>query len=508
MKKFLLTICLGLACLRGTTRGDDDKKAPVNHDQERRQKELVLQRKRAMEAAVKKYAEAQALLRVDADSDACVAEHNQRGACLVTARDFNRAVGLAEPDDGLGSTAEEKRARIRGTRRDLLRQMLQGEYLADELKATGLENEVIRRAQEADKRKWNDIAKRVGEAPLRELYRRFAENFAARESRVYQVAASTDSLWVDSLSKLPPPAATDPGAASWAIVGDSLMPPELDEAGRTLKKPKSALTLPWKAGYACIRLVSVRRTPAVPFQQALPTLVSLMPYLDLDPDSLHALQNARKYYADHPAEFRRPDTLDLDVALVPGMTDSAGTEKRQPPPRRLESPALPEQARLWLAEKIAQPKVRDSLKLGRALGPVFLGVGTWTFRVDRIRKGIGSDDFEHVRDSLEARLLRVEHSRGLAEVQRGLAEKNRSLGMSIFLRLMEERETVDRDELEQRIKADSTEIAAILSPDMPPQKVRENQEAFARARIMQDRRDKSYDAWLRRSVTLAGIDPE
>ena len=51
-------------------------------------------------------------------------------------------------------------------------------------------------------------------------------------------------------------------------------------------------------------------------------------------------------------------------------------------------------------------------------------------------------------------------------------------------------------------------MAAMLSPGMPQEKVRKNQEAFARVRIMQDRRDKSYEAWLERSVTLAGIDPD
>ena len=142
------------------------------------------------------------------------------------------------------------------------------------------------------------------------------------------------------------------------------------------------------------------------------------------------------------------------------------------------------------------------------MGPVFLGVGTWTFRIAGIRKGIGSEGFDQVRDGLEARLLRLEHDRGMAEVQQGLREKNRALGMTVFQRLLEEREPVDRDEMERRIKTDSAEMATMLAPDMPAEKVRKNQEAFARVHIMQDRRDKSYDAWLQRSVTLAGIDPD
>ena len=92
------------------------------------------------------------------------------------------------------------------------------------------------------------------------------------------------------------------------------------------------------------------------------------------------------------------------MALSPGgPEDSAVTEMRRPPQRRLESPARPEHMRLWLADGMARPNARDSFRPGCTLGPIFLGVGTWTFRIAGIRKGIGADGFDQVRARLRFR---------------------------------------------------------------------------------------------------------
>ncbi|HKP95810.1 MAG TPA: peptidylprolyl isomerase [Fibrobacteria bacterium] len=524
MKKLLLSICLGLACthgLRAETPYEDKKKIQPDPAVERQQRERAEKRRLAYEMQARKYAEAQALLRVDADSGDCLAMHNQRGVCLVNAQAFNRAVGSVEPDDGLGATPEKKRERIRGTRRELLKQMLQGEFLTDALKATGLEGEVVRRAQDAETHKWAQAAKAIGETRLRAIYRRYREIFAARESRVYQVLASTDSLWIDSLSKLPPSVAPrDPQSrVPWVSVPDTLMPPELAEAGSSLKKKKSALTVSWKAGYACIRLASVLKVPSIPFEQALPTLVGLIPYTD--PDSLQALQEAQAYYTAHPAEFRNPDTLVLDVALVPGEAANAAWA-RQPRQIRLQSLELPEQVGLWLTGPPTQPNARsalpnarsalpngrDSLRVGATLGPVFLGVGTWTFRIAQIRKGAGLAGFEEARDSLDALLQRRRTAQALAEVRDAQLDKNRTLGMRIFEDLLDERHPPEEAELNRRMQADSSELAAMLPRDLPPEKVRENLRVFSLMKLAQARRDQSYESWLKESVTLEKMDPD
>lgn len=530
-RRILLSICLGLSCAPGARaegRPDEEKKAPPNSAVERAHQERARKHKLFQEMQAKKYAEAQVLLRINADSGDCVAAHKQRGVCLVNAQTFNRVVSSVEPDDGLGVTPEKRRERIQGTRRELLRQMLQGEFLMDELKATGLENEVIKRAEEAEKHRWAEAVTAIGETRLRAIYQRYREAFAARESRLYQVLASTDSIWIDSLSKLSASPAPEEKQSrlSWVSLPDTLMPPELVKAGLTLKKTKSTATVPWKAGYACIRLASVRKSPSVPFDQAVPTLVGLMPFQD--PDSLQSLQEAKAYYAAHPAEFRNPDTLVLDVALVPGdMADTVS--ERLPRQKRIQSTELPEQVGLWLAAtpanpnqgsgkpdgqpgqtnaRLAQTTARDSLRVGATLGPVFLGVGTWTFRVAQIRKGAGLVRFEEARDSLEARLQRERTAQALAEVRDARLDKNRSLGMRIFEDLLDKRHAPDEAVLSRRMEVDSAELAAMLPRDLSPEKVRENLKAFSLMRLAQARRDRSYEEWLKESVTLAGIDPD
>lgn len=516
MKKFLLSICLWLACPHGARAEaslEEGKKNWPDRALERQLRERAEKQRLAHDMQIRKYAEAQALLRVNADSDDCLAIHVQRG-CLVKAQAFNRAVGSVEPDHGLGETPDKKRERIRFIRRELLKQMLQGEFLMDALKATGLEDEVVKRAKEAEAQKWAQAAKAVGEKRLRAIYDRYQDAFAARESRVYQVLASTDSLWIDSLSKLSPSAPSgDPQShVPWVSVPDTLMPPELADTARSLKKTKSALTVSWKAGYACIRLASARRSPPISFEQALPTLVGLSPYRD--PDSLQALQEAKDYYGAHPAEFRNPDTLVLDVALAPGeAAEAAGA--RHPRYIRLQSIDLPKQAGQWLTGSSAQPNApsalpaaRDSLRVGATLGPVFIGVGTWTFRIVRIRKGTGLTRFEEAKDGLEALLRRRRTAQALAEVREVTLDKSRALGMRIFEDLLNERQAPDEAELSRRMQADSSELVAMLPGNLPPERIQENLRVYALMNLAQARRDRNFESWLRESVTLEKIDPD
>lgn len=517
MKSLLLSICVGLAlphALRADAPYEEEKKIQPDPAVERQHRERAEKRRLAQEMQARKYAEAQALLRVDADSGDCLAAHNQRGVCLVNAQAFNRAVASVEPDDGLGATEDERRGRIRRTRRALLRQMLQGDFLTDALRATGLENEVVKRAKVAEASQWAQAAKAIGEPRLRALYERHREAFAAHEFRVYQVLASTDSLWIDSLSKLTPTVdSRDPQSrAPWVSVPDTLMPRELAQAARSLKKRKSEIAVSWKAGFARIRLASSRVSPAIPFEQALPILLCLMP--EAEPDSLQALREAEAYYAAHPAEFRNPDTLDLDVALAPG--DAVGPEASRKPLRiRLRNLELPEQVRLWLAGLPARPKApsamaygRDSLRAGATLGPVFLGVGTWTFKLAEIRKGAGRIRSEEARDSLEAFLRRRRTDRELAEAREARLDKNRTLGMGIFEELLDERHAPDEAELNRRMQVDSSALVGMLPGGLTPEQIHENLRMFSLINLKQAGRDMRYESWLRESVTLENIDPE
>jgi hypothetical protein len=517
MRKLLLSICLGLAFPHGLEADalpEEGKKIHADPAAERQYQERSEKRKQAYEMQARKYAEAQALLRVEADPGDCLATHNQRGVCLVDAQAFNQAVVSVEPDHGLGATAEEKRERIGRTRRALLRQMLQGDFLADALKATGLEDEVVKRAKDAEARKMAQAAKAIGEARLRGIYARYGEAFAAHESRVYQVLASTDSLWIDSLSKLPVSANSrfPQSRAPWVSVPDTLMPAELAKAAASLKKKKSEITVAWKAGFARIRLASSHVSPAVPFEQALPTLVGLVP--NAEPDSLQALREAKAYYAAHPSEFRNPDTLELDAALAPGEAADA-TVSRKAVPIRLQNLELPEQAALWLARLPTRPEARsglptgrDSLRAGATLGPVFLGVGTWTFKINAIRKSAGLVRFEAAREGLEALLRRRRMERELSEALDARLDKNRTLGMAIFEELLNERHVPDEAELSRRMQADSSTVVAALPPGTPPEQVQENLKTFSLMNLAQASRDGSYATWLKESVTLAKIDPD
>jgi hypothetical protein len=288
--------CLSLAWVR--TAGAEDKTAAeagpakpgIDLGKIQAQNRLIGERAdREHEKAARQYAKAQELIRVDADSNDCLAGHIQRGTCLLTVSAFNRFTSTVEPD---GDISEE---RLKEIRMAILKELLRGDFLADRLAAAGLEKDVAEKGMAEEKAVWAAAMKKIGEGRLRAIYRQYRGFFAAREERTYDVLASTDSARIDSLSRIIDPLQPRAGrsgdsaapasiaktgealaALPWARVADTALPASLSEAGRKLRKWRCSPPLPWEGGFAILRPSDIRKIPQISFEDALPSLVGLI----------------------------------------------------------------------------------------------------------------------------------------------------------------------------------------------------------------------------------------
>jgi hypothetical protein len=509
MRRFWLWMSLALAANSGAWAGSQpsDKKSPATFSAaEKLMVESARKKAQVAQAESLKYAEAQALVRLKMDPSVCVASHNASGQCLLTSEAFNHAASDVEPDNGMGETPSEKKARILEIRMAVLRQLLEGDFLLDKLHQTGLENEVRLRAETEDRRNQALAVKAIGEARLREIHARYGSAFAAKERRKYRILAGSDTARIDSLCRRAEKEKEKGGEAAelpWVEVADTLLPTEMAEmAGKlekaaALRNPKSMCTVPWKAGKACIRLASTHRIPAVSFQDALPMLIGLSGVVLLD--SVSARTEAQGYYRSHLEEFKNPDTLALEVSVQPG--GALDSNAAPPASRRLSDLDLPPRARDWL-------RAQDSLVKGKTLGPVFLDIGVWTFKVGEKRRGKGYSLFQTEADRIVERLQRQRTNQELANAGRSQVRKQRNLGAHVFEKILEERFPPSETDLSARMRADSAEMAGLLPKGTPPERFQVNLETMARIKLQQESRARDYDSWLKDAVTLTGVDPD
>lgn len=443
-----------------------------------------------------RYAQAQESLRIQADSDACLAKHRLRGTCLLSAADFNRFAGTVEPDGDMPSE------RIHAVRKAMIKELLRPEFLSDRLNEAGLDGKVSEAGMAEEKKIWEEAAKSVGHEKLRDLYARYRVFFSAKEERTYEVLASTDSVLVDSLYRLASRSAGGDSATAgpavrqhlpWARVADTLLPASLAEAGSKLRKWRCSRLLRWGAGWAVLRPVEMNRIPAASFNDALPSLVGLANFIP--PDSAQAAASALAYYNDHPREFASPDTLLLEARLDPGSEADSGA-LRPAAPRRLIATALPADVQAWLRE-------RDGLSAGMRLGPKQMGLGWWSFRILEAKPAKGGRTFAQVRDSLAQRFQGVQAQAFMARRAESLHRKRRDRGMRIFEEMMDQRNPPTPQEIALVLAVDST--LAQFSPDVPAEQRQEMEAHLAASRVRERKRDEDFSAWLNRAVILSGI---
>ncbi len=445
-----------------------------------------------------RYSQAQESIRVQADSNACLAKHQQRGTCLISTADFNRFAGTVEPD---GDMSED---RVKTVRRAMLKELLRPDFLSDRLAEAGMTDSVAEAGVAEEKKIWEEAAKNIGQRKLRDLYARYRGLFAAKEERTYEVLASTDSALVDSLYHLASRAsggdsmaagAVGRNALPWARVADSLLPASLATAGGKLRKWRCSPPLRWGAGWAVLRPAVVNRTAATNFVDALPNLVGFASYAP--PDSARTTAAALAYYNERPREFASPDTLTLEARLNPGAEGDSGV-LRPAAPLRLSAAVLPADVRLWL-------RSRDSLRAGMTLGPKQVGMGWWSFRVLEARPGKGGRAFAQVRDSLAQNFQWSQAQAFLAQRGETLHRKRRDRGMRIFEEMMDQRHPPTQQEIAQAMANDSSASELGLSRDMPADKRREIQEHLAAFHVREKKRDEDFAAWMNRSIILSGI---
>ncbi len=487
-------LVLALAPLAGAedktaASGESSPKPGIDMQEVQRQNRAVearLQREQDEEA--KRYVQAQERLRVEGDSNACVALHNQRGTCLLTVSAFNNFTRSVEPD---GDISEERLKQIRIA---ILKETLHADFLQDRLESTGMGKKVMEMGVAREKQYWAGMVKTIGEKKLRALYRQYREFFLAHEDRSYDVLASTDSSLIDSLSRLTGKAGKL-ADLPWVRMDDSLLPASLAEAGKKLRKWRCSQPLAWVGGSAILRAADIRKTPEAGFEDAVPCLVGMLSYQPLD--SARAEKEALQYYKAHPKEFAIPDTLALDARLAPGIEpDPARLQTIAS--RRIASTDLPPQERRWLES-------HDSLRAGKKIAPLSAGLGMWEFRVLDVKKGSagkGGGSFAMERANLVARLARMRASGALHAVLAEVYKKRSDVGMYIFQDLLDKSRAPTPEEIAQA-EADTTKIE--LPPDLDEEHRKQVMDRMASVRIRDEKRDQDFDSWLNHYITLKGI---
>jgi hypothetical protein len=488
---FILAAAAGAASAGDMPKPGSDPEADRRHNHAAALRFEVESQKEAQ-----KYQAAQRILKLERDSAECIALRKEGDDCLLTTAAFNREAGVTEPED---ADLAGNPARVREIRASLLRLLLRPAYLQDRLAETGLQRAVLDSGSHEEERVWSAAAARVGEVRLRELYRRHRALFAAQESRVYQVLAATDSAWIDSVARLAsaPATASAPGRHSidslpWRLVPDTALPRSLADSGRVLRKWKCSRSLVFAAGHAVIRPVDIRRSPEDSYEQALPFLINLSQYQPLD--SAAAEREALAYYKSHPKEFAAPDTLAVETRLTPVIPAQGAPI---PTAIRITNLDLPADIRGWL-------EARDSLRAGRAYGPIVLGLGAWHLRVLEIRQGHGGLAYAQARDSL---LARLESGRVMALLRQSWADANakrRDRGMRILEEMLAARSAPTEAEVAQAVATD-TSIAKALPPDTKPANRAAYLKLLAGFRLRERARDNEFAEWLETKVTVRGL---
>lgn len=375
-------------------------------------------------------------LSLDAPSSECVAYDPVPGSCLVTVRQFNSSLENREfPTDDSGSHAPDP-GEVESLRGAVLREILANSYENATLLSAPVRDSLERIFEAARGKRTAEFLESLGEDSLRGLYRRhFAEMFQGREERNYKILASSDSAAADSLLRAPGPA--------WQRLGENDLPPEARGPARGLKAGETAGPIETPFARLYVRLVSARRFPDTPFEEALPALIALSAAAGAVavPE-----QPIREYYEVNREEFRVPDTSYFRVWLVPGSARNGSLRERiredtaRIRPRVVNQFSLPDCVREGWTH-------RAGGRIGDFSGPIRSLLGTWYFRVVDIRPGRGVLSLQEARPRIMERLLGSAEPGGPAMAQETAAAKDRELWKSLAApHLMDARAQVERND--------------------------------------------------------------
>jgi hypothetical protein len=302
---------------------------PENIGNARRELDLAVIKKQSEAAEKEKPIPWEDLAVKNQDAGACLAS-TRTGDCLVSVEEFNAYLPYA--DAQTGRTVAEAR------------QQLSRFYAFQKLKSL----EGRREATDPEKKNIVQHVKDVQEyrkvrealigmglpvtdaASLREAYQKhYREYFAERDSVWFQVLASSDSVYMDSIhrwldrqseKRSVPEKKSIPDAAPatpWMTFNEKDLPVELLAATDSFHVGQYSKPIKTPSGYFIVKLARIIPIPGTPPEKAQSMCIYLATrdkYSNLD--SVLAAK-ARKYYQEHPDEFLTPDTSSYRFWLVP-----------------------------------------------------------------------------------------------------------------------------------------------------------------------------------------------
>ena len=448
-------------------------------------------------------------VRLDEPDEACLARITRTRACALSVGEFNQAASRwLPPADSLPAAVAPVEAD--SIRKRLLLSLLQDPYLDAQISPGGPGDSLQAVLARADAERAKAWRVHPGDSVLRAVYRKHSRLFEARTKSTYEILGSSDSAYVDSLSRsLANPRTPLAGAEPlpWRIVPWNSFPSKARGMLASLRPEDTPL--PWKSpfGHFLVRLRSRHAIPAVPYAEAVPLLGALQ----MQPKGLDARQEEQivAYYAKNRSILTEPDTLLLKAWLKPGFKRKRGDFfrdvelriRRKLPvgdtmdasPLRLPDSVLPAEARAWVA---AHPRLAQDAFLG-PLPSVF---GTWYFRVLEVRQGKRSLTLEEARARI-AEILFPGQDRDPLEMARSYLQSKRS---SL-------RDGLLSSSLEERFRPGPEERP---SPEESP--AGENRDSSAMNRTAQPRdvwveaetrrrRDEDMAAWIRRELSVQFI---
>lgn len=349
-------------------------------------------------------------VRLDGSERDCVAYNPRISACLVTLGEFNQnALGTQPPPmdasgDGAGSEA------IMQARSRLLVSLLNEKYLEEQLEHGDRKdslNAVFRRTEEQES---GQLRKTVGDSKLRPLYRAYQDRlFGQREETAFEILATSDSMFADSLWR------SSPASLPWTRVSSDELPREVMEKARAQGLDSVVKPTRTPYGFVLVRLASVRKIPATSYEKALPLLANLM---NMDKgDNPFVDKAVASYYQQNMAAFLSPDTADFRAWLLPNFKRKAGRFARDIERSIRRGKPIEDTGRvepITVAQADLPPEAQDKLEYfmpfrrSELLGPIRTRLGTWYLQPLEIRHGGRQLPLEQVKGKIERILFNTD----------------------------------------------------------------------------------------------------
>jgi hypothetical protein len=381
-------------------------------------------------------------LRIEGNSNDCVATDPDDGRCLISVRRFNDAIGFYPT---------LKESAVEAGRFSALKLMLEDIYFAKQAKVNWFANKDSARIlmdQWKLRRIWSESVRGFGrmendERLLRRAYSKYYDyRFRKYADLSVSVLGSTDSNQIDSLlnlalsEKAVKDTATGVGPCSqqsllpWVhCKADSLNPAVAGVAyGFQIGDISKPILTPF--GRFIIRIDSAVVHPAVSFEDARNKLIVLATKEKWQNVDSLLLDQAYRLYKAKAARYRTPDTLALRLWLWPGVNPGLSRTVRQPAGGSLRKTVKQFSSKSGvdtaaIIDTIARPSVAvvstqlpaavaaivnagytDASVKNAVLGPYSTKFGTFAFKVNSVKRGGISIPFAavkwHLYDSLMA----------------------------------------------------------------------------------------------------------